>query len=86
MIENNDEQQTVSVPVEPVVSGIGVGCRNYKGELILNHTKRGEITYNTNTKEYTVWDEVYCDHVCVTNYPKVAEAALRAYAEHYLDG
>jgi hypothetical protein len=35
----------------------------------------GEITFDPATKEYSV---------CITNYPKVAEAALKAYGEHYL--
>lgn len=49
------------------------------------YTENGEITYNTLTGEYTVWDETYAYIVCKTNYPKVAEAALQAYDEHYLD-
>ena len=51
---------------------------------VIKHTENGEITFNTETKEYTVWDESYLDPVCVTNYPKVAEAALVAYADNYL--
>ena len=51
---------------------------------IENYTENGEITFNTETKEYTVWNETYSDTVCVTQYPKVAEAALLAYAENYL--
>ncbi|MFA5670254.1 MAG: hypothetical protein WC967_13510 [Balneolaceae bacterium] len=49
-----------------------------------NYTHNGEITYNTETKQYTVWDETYTYIVCTTNYPKVAEAALKAYCENYL--
>jgi len=49
-----------------------------------NYTDNGEITYDTESKEYTVWDETYSDIVCVTMYPKVAEAALAAYVENYL--
>jgi hypothetical protein len=52
--------------------------------MIEKHTKNGEITFNTETKEYVVWNETYSDTVCTTNYPKVAEAALKAYADHYL--
>lgn len=51
---------------------------------IEKYTANGEITYNNETKEYTVWCESYADTVCVTNYPKVAEAALKAYADNYL--
>ena len=51
---------------------------------IIKHTKNGEITFNTATKQYTVWDEVYLDVVCVTNYPLIAEAALKIYCEEYL--
>jgi len=48
------------------------------------YTENGEITFDTDTREYTVWDECYADKVCVTNYPLVAEAALKAYADYYL--
>lgn len=51
---------------------------------IENYTKNGEITYDTETKKYTVWNEVYADIICVTNYPKIAEAALKIYADNYL--
>lgn len=44
----------------------------------------GEITFDPATNEYTVWNETYSDPVCITNYPKVAEAALTAYGKHYL--
>lgn len=47
-------------------------------------TKNGEITFDTEKKEYTVWDETYAFTVCVTNYPEVAKAALKAYCEYYL--
>ena len=53
---------------------------------IINHTKNGEITFNSETGEYIVWDEIYVDKICVTNYPKIAEAALAIYGEHYIDG
>ena len=53
---------------------------------IQNYTKNGEITFDTETGEYTVWNEVYTDPVCVTHYPKIAESALETYAEVYLDG
>jgi hypothetical protein len=51
---------------------------------IEKYTENGEITFDTETKEYTVWDEIYCDKVCVTSYPKVAEAAFKVYSEEYL--
>lgn len=44
----------------------------------------GEITFNSLTKQYTVWDETYTNRVCVTPYLLVASAALIAYGEHYL--
>tara|TARA_R110000744_G_scaffold51361_1_gene110621 strand:- start:837 stop:1001 length:165 start_codon:yes stop_codon:yes gene_type:complete len=50
----------------------------------LNYTKNGEITFDDETGEYVVWTECYSDTVCVTNYPKVAEAALKAYGDYYL--
>ena len=49
------------------------------------YTANGEITFNTITKVYTVWDETYAFTVCTTNYPQVAIAALKAYCEHYLN-
>lgn len=52
---------------------------------LINHTENGEITFNPNTNEYTVWDETYSDTVCTTCYVKVAEAALEAYCRHYLE-
>ncbi len=48
------------------------------------YTEKGEITFNTETREYTVWDETHAFTVCVTNYPLVAEAALKAYCYNYL--
>jgi hypothetical protein len=48
------------------------------------YTENGEITFNKLTGVYTVWNETYSDHVCITNYPKIAEAALATYAKHYL--
>ena len=51
-----------------------------------NYTKNGEITFDTDTKKYTVWDEVYVDPVCVTPYPKIAEAALDIYCSEYIEG
>ena len=51
-----------------------------------NYTENGEITFNKVLKEYTVWDETYTDIICKTAYPKVAEAALNAYGEYYLEG
>lgn len=62
----------------------GIVIAKMNDATIEKYTKNGEITFNTETKEYTVWDENYSDTVCVTNYPKVAEAALDAYAKHYL--
>lgn len=53
--------------------------------MIKNYTDNGEITFNTETKEYTVWDETYSDVVGTTWYPKVAEAMLKVYVERYLD-
>jgi hypothetical protein len=55
-----------------------------KEEVDEKYTKNGEITFNPKTGEYTVWNETYSETVCLTNYPKVAEAALEAYAKHYL--
>ncbi len=52
--------------------------------MIERYTENGEITFNTETKQYTVWDETYSDVVCITYYPKVAESALDSYARHYL--
>lgn len=49
-----------------------------------NYTENGEITYDKLSREYTVWDETFTSTVCVTSYPKVAEAALVIYSEHYL--
>ena len=51
---------------------------------IEKYTANGEITFNTVTKVYVVWNETYTEVVCETYYPKVAEAALTAYSEHYL--
>lgn len=54
--------------------------------MIEKYTKNGEITFNTKTREYTVWDETYSDSVCITPYPKIAEAALDIYGKDYIDG
>lgn len=50
-----------------------------------NYTLNGEITYNTETKEYTVWDETYSNTICITCYVKVAENALIVYFDNYLN-
>lgn len=52
--------------------------------MIKKHTENGEITFDTDTKLYTVWDENYLDKVCETPYPKIAEKALEIYADDYL--
>lgn len=53
---------------------------------IKNYSENGEITFDTETGEYTVWNEVYTDVVCITNYPKIAESALEIYGKYYIDG
>lgn len=57
---------------------------NYYEDGHIKYTENGEITYNPETGEYTVWNELYLDPVCVTNYPLIAEMALKIYAENYL--
>ena len=47
-------------------------------------TKNGEITFDTETKEYTVWNEVYSDSVCITPDLEAAEAAFKEYCDTYL--
>lgn len=66
------------------------GDPDYSKLLNNNKTMRlpgypnGEITFNYDNKQYTVWNETYTDSICVTNYPEVAKAALKAYGEYYL--
>ena len=80
-IDVYEREQTVSVPVEPVVINAEQPTTDSNIE---NYTENGEITRNAVTGEYVVWDEIYLGVVCTTQYPKVAEAALKAYAINYL--
>ena len=48
--------------------------------MIKYHTKNGEITLDTTTNMYTVWDETYSNTLCVTRDLHVAEHVLRRYA------
>lgn len=43
------------------------------------------ISYDSETKEYTVWDETQAYTIGTTCYPKVAEAMLQAYCTYYLN-
>lgn len=47
-------------------------------------TENGEITYDTETKLFTVWNESYGDPVCVTQYDFIAFAALNSYADRLI--
>ena len=53
--------------------------------MIKKVTSNGEISFDTETKEYMVWDETYTNWVCKTHYEKIARAALKVYADEYLD-
>lgn len=44
-------------------------------------TKNGEITFDTETDQYTVWDEGYSDPVLVTSFVSLARLALKEYAD-----
>ena len=44
-----------------------------------------EYDYDEETKLYTVWDEYQLSVVCITSYAVVALAAIKAYAEEYID-
>jgi len=50
----------------------------------INYTKNGEITWNKTTGEFKVYNETYTDVICTTQYLKIAEIALKIYAEDFL--
>ncbi|AUR92185.1 coil containing protein [Vibrio phage 1.170.O._10N.261.52.C3] len=65
--------------------------RNFKHNLLTRPnyekvTTNGEISYDTRTDEYVVYEETYAHEVGRTSYPKVAVNMLETYAEEYLDG
>lgn len=84
-LQGDDDEVSFDYEEHDVIGGNNnpdsVACGNNPLQSI---TKNGEITFDPDTKEYTVWDETYSDTVCVTNYPSVANAALEAYSK-YLD-
>jgi len=47
-------------------------------KIILN----GEITFDTKTSTYTVWEKNTV--VCVTKYFEIAKVALETFNKHYL--
>lgn len=65
--------------------GVDIGTQASDETVLQRITPNGEITFDPVKREYTVWDETYAYTVCTTNYPKVAEAALKAYGDYYLN-
>lgn len=53
--------------------------------MIENVTPNGEITFETETRLYTVWNESYSEILLVTSNLNHAEAILTAYAKHLED-
>lgn len=53
-------------------------------EPYVNVTKNGEISFDTKTKEFVVWDEIYVYEVGRTHYPLCALAILETYAKEYV--
>ncbi len=51
---------------------------------LIKVTKNGEITFDTETNLYEVWDETYSDTVGITQYPSVAKDMLESYCRNYL--
>ena len=51
---------------------------------LIKVTKNGEITFDTETRLYEVWDETYSDTVGTTHYPLVAKDMLESYCRNYL--
>lgn len=65
--------------------GVDIGTQEPDETVVQRITPNGEITFDPVKREYTVWDETYADTVCTTCYPKVAEAALKAYVDYHLN-
>lgn len=57
----------------------------YKSEKLVRVSSNGEISYDTITKEYVVFEETYAYEVGRTCYPKVATTMLKTYAKEYLE-
>lgn len=47
-------------------------------------TKNGEISWDSQTREFVIWDETYAYEVGRTHYPLCALAMLETYAKEYL--
>lgn len=56
----------------------------YFSEPYAKVTKNGEISFDTKTKEFVIWDETYAHEVGRTYYPLCALAMLETYGKEYL--